>query len=75
MARHFAEVGLDGVVKRVILADSEAFMAQAFPGTVWVETHNPNEPAHPGFEPWVRPTYAGVGMRYDWVLDDFVRPG
>jgi len=75
MARHFAQVGLDGVVKRIILADSEAFLSQAFPGTMWIETHNPSEPAHPGFEPWVRKTYAGVGYTYDPVTDDFIPPG
>lgn len=72
MARHFAELELDGTVKRVILADSETFLTAAFPGTYWIEVHNPDEPAHPELEPWSRKTYPGVGYRYDPVTDDFV---
>lgn len=62
-ARYFAEVSNSNVVKRVIVADSLEWCAQALGGT-WTETFidNPDK------------NYAGKGYDYYEIYKDFVAP-
>lgn len=61
--RYFAEVNASNVVKRVIVADSAEWCAQALGGT-WIET----------FIDATDKNYAGKGHDYYEIYQDFVAP-
>lgn len=61
--RYFAEVNASNVVKRVIVADSAEWCAQALGGT-WIET----------FIDATDKNYAGKGHDYYEIYKDFVAP-
>ena len=54
MANHYAEVGVDRRVVRVVVADSAEWCVEHL-GGLWVQTYNPNEPG----EASPRVAYAG----------------
>ena len=62
-ARYFAEVNASNVVKRVIVADSAEWCAQALGGT-WIET----------FIDATDKNYASKGYDYYEIYQDFVAP-
>jgi hypothetical protein len=62
---YYAEVGPDGTVLRVIVADA-AFIAKL--GGDWVQTWMPDKTSRP------RKNYAGPGMKFDSGRDAFVAP-
>lgn len=67
---HFAEIDGNGIVLRVIVvgdeheADGEAWCAATFGGS-WKQT---------SYNGRIRRRYAGVGYRYDPMLDAFIPP-
>lgn len=82
---HWAEVGTDGVVTRVIVGpndddDGEAWVRATYPG-IWLKTsynthagvHHDND-GNPDGKPGLRMNYAGPGYRYDPTLDAFIPP-
>jgi hypothetical protein len=67
---HFAEV-VDGVVERVIVADSKEW-CQANLGGTWVQTsYNTHANQHPEGQP-LHKNYAGIG--YTWDGTGFAAP-
>ena len=69
---HFAEV-VDGVVERVIVADTKEWCETNLGGT-WVQTsYNTHANQHPEGRP-LHKNYAGIGYTYDETLDAFVPP-
>ena len=63
---HFAEIGPDDTVLRVIVADTKEWCEQNLGGT-WVQTsYNTQGGQHPEGRP-LHKNYAGVGYKWDGV--------
>jgi hypothetical protein len=70
---HFAEV-VNGIVTRVIVADTKEWCEQYLGGT-WVQTsYNTVAGEHVLGETPLRKNYAGIGYIYDDQLDAFYAP-
>lgn len=81
---HFAQIDQNDVVIRVLVvgdadapteAAGVAFLEKITGGTGWVQTsYNSRDGVNDKGAPAVRGTYAGVGHKYDPVLDAFLPP-
>lgn len=70
---HFAEV-TDGVVERVIVADTKEWCEANLGGT-WIQTsYNTNGGVHTLGGTPLHKNYAGIGYTYDDVRDAFISP-
>lgn len=77
---YFAHVNAVGIVDNVISAD-QSFIDSSTDKTSWVQTsYNTFGGVHfgpdrkPDGKPALRKNYAGIGFRYDPVLDAFIPP-
>jgi hypothetical protein len=59
---HFAELDPNNIVTQVIVADSQEWCEENLGGR-WVQT---------SYTGSIRGRYAGIGMKYDETLDEFV---
>ena len=59
---HFAELDTNNIVLQVIVADSQEWCEEHLGGR-WVQT---------SYTGSIRGRYAGIGMKYDEALDEFV---
>ena len=63
---HFAEIGSDNTVIRVIVAETKEWCEETFGGT-WVETsYNTHGNQHPEGRP-LHKNYAGIGYLWDGI--------
>lgn len=70
---HFAEI-VDGIVQRVIVADTKEWCETALGGT-WVQTsYNTHGGEHALGGTPLRKNYAGIGYTYDEARDAFIPP-
>lgn len=70
---HFAEI-VDGIVQRVIVADTQEWCEQNLGGT-WVQTsYNTHGGEHTLGGTPLRKNYAGIGYTYDDARDAFIPP-
>ena len=70
---HFAEI-VDGIVQRVIVADTKEWCEQNLGGT-WVQTsYNTHGGEHTLGGTPLRKNYAGIGYTYDADRDAFIPP-
>ena len=70
---HFAEI-VDGIVQRVIVADTQEWCEQNLGGT-WVQTsYNTHGGQHTLGGTPLRKNYAGIGYTYDAGRDAFIPP-
>lgn len=59
---HFAEIDTNNIVLQVIVANSQEWCEQNLGGR-WVQT---------SYTGSIRGRYAGIGMKYDETLDEFI---
>lgn len=59
---HFAEIDPNNIVLQVIVADSQEWCEEALGGR-WIQT---------SYTGSIRGRYAGIGMKYDEAIDEFV---
>lgn len=70
---HFAKVNAQGIVEQVIVAEQD-FIDSLPDKTSWVQTsYNTYGNQHPEGRP-LRKNFAGIGFRYDPILDGFIPP-
>ena len=70
---HFAEIDSNGIVLRVIVADTKEWCEDNLGGT-WIQTsYNTHGGQHPEGRP-LRKNYAGIGYTYDQTRDAFIPP-